>query len=185
MNNEAKFKRIAIIISVILPVAVALLFGIKIEGIDLGFLPSIYASINGLTAVVLFLAYTAIKKKKKKLHQSLINTAIVLSISFLVMYIAYHVTSDSTVYGDTNHNGILEEAESLSLGGIKYVYYFILISHILLSIIITPFVCFTYLRGWLGEYEKHKKLTRITFPLWMYVAISGVIVYLMISPYYS
>lgn len=185
MKNEAKLKRLAIIISVLLPIAVAILFGVKIEGIDLSFLPSVYATINGITAIVLVLAYVTIKKKNKKLHQNLINTAVLLSVSFLLMYVAYHATSDSTVYGDLNANGILERNESDSLGSMKIVYYFILISHILLSIIITPFVCFTYLKGWLGDYEGHKKLTRITFPLWMYVAVTGVIVYLMISPYYA
>lgn len=185
MKNEAKLKRLAIIISVVLPIAVAILFGVKIEGIDLSNLPSVYATINGITAIVLVLAYVAIKKKNKKLHQNLINTAVLLSVSFLLMYVAYHATSDSTVYGDLNGNGILESNENDALGSMKFVYYFILISHILFSIIITPFVCFTYLKGWLGDYEGHKKLTRITFPLWMYVAVTGVIVYLMISPYYA
>ncbi len=185
MKNEKKLKRIAIIISIVLPLAVAILFGVKIEGFDLSFLPSIYAVINGVTAIVLLLAYFAIKRKKKKLHQNFINTAVVLSVCFLVMYVLYHATSDSTIFGDINHNGILEANESLALGGTKLVYYFILISHIILSIIITPFVCFTYLKGWLGDYEGHKKLTRITFPLWMYVAVTGVIVYIMISPYYA
>ena len=185
MKNETKLKRLAIIISIVLPIAVAILFGVKIEGIDLSFLPSFYATINGITAIVLVLAYVAIKKKNKKLHQNLINTAVLLSVSFLLMYVAYHATSDSTVYGDLNGNGILESDENDALGSMKIVYYFILISHILLSIIITPFVCFTYLKGWLGDYEGHKKLTRITFPLWMYVAVTGVIVYLMISPYYA
>jgi putative membrane protein len=182
--NEKKYKRFAIIISVVLPIAVALLFSVKIEGYNLGFLPSIYATINGITALVLLSAYFAIKKGKRNLHKNLINAAVTLSVSFLVLYVIYHATSDSTVYGDTNHNGVLEDSEKLALGSITYIYYFILISHILLSIIITPFVCFTYLRGWLGDYEGHKKLTRITFPLWMYVAVSGVIVYFMISPYY-
>jgi len=185
MKNEAKLKRLAIIISVVLPIAVAILFGVKIEGIDLSFLPSVYATINGITAIVLVLAYIAIKKKKKKLHQNLINTAVLLSVSFLLMYVAYHATSDSTVYGDLNHNGTLEESEALNIGSTKLIYYFILISHIILSIIITPFVCFSYLKGWLGDYEGHKKLTRITFPLWMYVAVTGVLVYAMISPYYA
>lgn len=169
--KEAKYKKIAIALSIVLPLAVAALFGIKIEGVDFSFLPPIYATINGLTAVVLIGAYIAIKKKNQKLHQNLINVAVSFSLAFLVMYVAYHITSDSTEFGGE--------------GAIKYVYYFILISHILLSIIITPFVCFTYLRAWLGDYEKHKKLTRITFPLWLYVAVSGVVVYLMISPYYS
>lgn len=185
MKNEKKLRQIAIIISIVLPIAVAILFGVKIDGVDLSFLPTIYATINGATAVVLILAYIAIKQKKKKLHQDFINTAVVLSVSFLLMYVAYHATSDSTIFGDINSNGILEDSESNKLGALKYIYYFILISHILLSIIITPFVCFTYLKGWLGDYEGHKKLTRITFPLWMYVAVTGVIVYMMISPYYA
>jgi putative membrane protein len=169
--NETKYKRIAIGLSISLPIAVAALFGINIDGIDFSFLPPIYATTNGLTAITLIGAYIAIKNKKKKLHQNLINVAVSFSLAFLVMYVAYHITSNSTEFGGE--------------GAIKYVYYFILISHIILSVIITPFVCFTYLRGWLGDYEKHKKLTRITFPLWLYVAITGVVVYLMISPYYS
>lgn len=183
-EKEKKFKRLIVAISIVLPLAVALLFSVKIDGVDLTFLPPIYATINGLTAVILVAAYLAIKKKNQKAHQNLINVAILFSLGFLVMYVMYHATSDSTIFGDTNHNGILEENESTQLGVTKYLYYFILISHIILSIIITPLVCFSYLRGWLGEYEKHKKLTRITFPLWLYVAVSGVIVYLMISPYY-
>ena len=101
------------------------------------------------------------------------------------MYIIYHATSTSAKFGDINLNGVLEESEILTVGAIRYFYYFILITHIILSIIITPFICFTYLRGWLGDYEGHKKLTRITFPLWLYVAVSGVAVFLMISPYYG
>lgn len=184
-QKEKKYKNIAIVISIVLPLAVAALFGIKINGVDFSFLPPIYATINGITAAVLILALIAIKNKKIKLHQTFINIAIGLSLAFLLMYVAYHITSDSTLYGDVNKNGVLEPDEKNSLGTISYVYYFILISHIILSVLVTPFVAFTYLRGWLGDIEKHKKLTRITFPLWLYVAISGVIVYLMISPYYS
>ena len=184
MNKKRKYKKIAIVISIIIPLAVALLFGIKIEGVNLSFLPTIYATINAVTAVVLLLAYFAIKKKNKRLHQNLINTALFLSLAFLVMYIAYHLTSDSTIYGDLDGNKIIDDQEHLKIASTLIFYRIILISHILLSIIITPFICFTYLRGWLGDYEGHKKLTRYTFPLWMYVAVSGVIVYLMISPYY-
>lgn len=185
ISKEKKYTRLSILIFVVLPLAVALLFGVKIEGYDLTFLPSIYATINGLTALVLLLAYWAIKKKKnQQLHKKLVQTAILFLVAFLVMYVMYHATSNSTIYGDLNHNGMLEPEENALLGNSKYFYYFILISHIILSIIITPFVCFTYLRGWLGNYEKHKKLARITFPLWMYVAVSGVIVYILISPYY-
>lgn len=170
IEKEKKYKKIAIAISVVLPLAVAALFGIRIKGVDFSFLPPIYAAINGLTAIILLSAFIAIKKKNVKLHQGLINVAIGLSLAFLVMYVAYHITSDSTAFGGE--------------GAIKYLYYFILISHIILSVLVTPFVTYTYLRGWLGDIEKHKKLTRITFPLWLYVAVSGVVVYLMISPYY-
>ncbi|MGB1040850.1 MAG: DUF420 domain-containing protein [Flavobacteriales bacterium] len=185
MNNTKKYRNLTIIISIVLPIAVAILFGVKIEGYDFSYLPKIYATINGITAIVLIFAYLAIKNNKKKAHQYLINLAILLSISFLVMYIIYHATSDSTKFGDINLDGTVDASEILTVGYTRFIYYFILITHIILSIIITPFICFTYLRGWLGDYEGHKKLTRYTFPLWLYVAISGVAVFLMISPYYG
>jgi len=166
-----KYNRLIWILSIVIPVAVAALFGIRIEGIErLGFLPPIYATINGLTAVVLILAVIQIKKGNRKNHERLIKTAMVFSVIFLVLYIAYHMTSDSTKYGGE--------------GVIKYVYYFVLITHIILSIVVIPFVLITFVRGISGQFVQHKKIARITFPLWLYVAISGVIVYLMISPYY-
>ncbi len=170
-EKEPKMRTIAIALSIVLPFAVAVLFMVKIPGIDLSFLPAIYAGINAFTAVLLIAALIAIKNKNIKLHKTLINAAILCSLVFLLMYVAYHMTSDSTPYGGE--------------GAIKYVYYFVLISHIFLSVIITPLVCFTYLKGWLGDVKAHKKLTRFTYPLWLYVAISGVVVYLMISPYYN
>jgi putative membrane protein len=133
-------------------------------------LPPIYATINGLTALVLILAVIAIKKQNRKLHERLMITAISLSVAFLVMYVAYHMTSDSTKFGGD--------------GMVKYVYYFILITHILLSIIIIPFVLITYVRAISNNFERHKKIARITFPMWLYVAVTGVIVYMMIAPYY-
>lgn len=170
-EKEPKMRTIAIALSIVLPFAVAILFLVKIPGIDLSFLPSIYAGINAVTAVVLIAALIAVKNKNIKLHKTLINVAILLSLAFLLMYVAYHMTSDSTSYGGE--------------GIIRYIYFFVLITHIFLSVIITPLVCFTYLKGWLGDVENHKKLTRYTFPLWLYVAVSGVVVYLMISPYYN
>lgn len=165
-------KGLIIFLSVAIPLAVAILFGMpKIKGYDLSFLPPIYASINALTAVLLILAVVAIKKGKRVIHERLMKTCIALSASFLLMYIAYHLTSESTSFGGT--------------GIIRYVYFFILISHILLSVAVIPFVLFTYVRAWMGRFEMHKSLARITFPLWLYVAVTGVVVYLMISPYYS
>jgi putative membrane protein len=137
----------------------------------LDFLPPIYASINALTAIVLTLAYLAIRRKNIVLHEQLMKTAIGLSLIFLVMYVAYHMTSDPTPFGGE--------------GTIRYVYYFILISHILLSIGIIPMVLVTYVRAISNLFFDHKKIARFTFPLWMYIAVTGVIVYLMISPYYG
>lgn len=170
--EEKKYKKFITIVSIVIPIAVAALFRVKIPNVEpLSFLPPIYASINGLTAVLLILSVIAIKKGNKSLHEKLNITAIVCSVLFLLMYIGYHMTSDSTKYGGE--------------GVIKYVYYFILLTHILLSIIVIPFVLFTFMRGRLGQFEKHRKIAKITFPLWLYVAVTGVIVYLMISPYYT
>jgi putative membrane protein len=170
-SKEKKFNRLITIVSIVVPLVVALLFGVKIPNVErLGFLPPIYASINGLTAVLLVFAVWAIKDGKKELHQKLMTTCIGLSVVFLVLYIGYHMTSESTTFGGE--------------GVIRYVYFFILISHIVLSIIIIPLVLKTYARAYLGKFESHRKLAKITFPIWLYVAITGVVVYLMISPYY-
>ena len=173
---EQKYNKWIITLSIAIPVVVAILFGVNLRklGYDvqpLSFLPPIYATINGITAVVLVLAVMAIKNGKRKLHENLMKFAIFLSVLFLGMYVAYHMTSDSTKFGGE--------------GAIKYVYYFILITHILLSIIIIPFVLVTYVRALAERFDKHKKIAKITFPMWLYVAVTGVIVYLMISPYYS
>lgn len=134
------------------------------------FLPPVYAGINALTSLVLISSLWAIKNKKVKLHELLMKVALGLSALFLVLYVLYHMTSASTPYGG---EGIM-----------RPVYYFILISHILLSLAVVPFVLITFLRGITGDFEKHKKIARYAFPLWLYVAVTGVLVYLMISPYY-
>ncbi|MHA7056006.1 DUF420 domain-containing protein [Aquimarina sp. M1] len=172
---ESKYSKWIVILSVAIPVAVAALFGVNLRklGFDvepLTFLPPIYASINGLTAGLLLVAFWAVKNKKIKLHENLMKSAIICSVLFLVMYVAYHMTSDSTKFGGE--------------GAVRYIYYFILITHIVLSIVVIPFVLVTYVRALSKRFDKHRKIARITFPLWLYVAISGVIVYVMISPYY-
>lgn len=170
--NAKKAKRAINIVSVLIPIVVAVLFGVRIPDVEpLSFLPPIYATINGVTAVLLIAALWAIKNGKRSLHNTLMNVAIACSLAFLVMYVAYHMTSDSTPYGG---EGIM-----------RGVYFFILVSHIILSIVVIPFVLHTYLRGFLGAYQEHKKLARYTFPIWLYVAVTGVVVYLMISPYYA
>jgi putative membrane protein len=115
----------------------------------------------------------------------LMKVAIACSLAFLVMYVAYHLTSDSTKFGDTNHDGVLDSLEESAVGSLRLLYFFILITHILLSIAIIPMVLFTYVRALAKRFDKHKKLARITFPIWLYVAVTGVVVYLMISPYYA
>lgn len=172
---ELKYRKWIIILSIAIPLVVAILFGIKLKdfGIDvepLTFLPPIYATVNGFTAVLLIAGVLAIKNGKRKLHENIMKTAIACSVAFLLMYVAYHMTADSTKFGGQ--------------GTIKYVYFFILLTHIVLSIVVIPFVLITYVRALAQRFDKHRKLARITFPLWLYVAITGVIVYLMISPYY-
>ena len=166
-----KYTPLVWILSIAIPVVVAILFLIKIPNMKpLTFLPPVYAFINAITAVFLSIAYIAIKRKKIILHERLMKISIGLSVIFLVMYVAYHMTSDPTPYGGE--------------GIIRSVYYFILISHVLLSIGIIPLVLVTYVRAISKLFADHKKIARYTFPIWMYIAVTGVIVYLMISPYY-
>ncbi len=174
-NLEKKYNKWIVVLSVAIPLVVALLFGVNLRKMGfavepLSFLPPIYATINGFTAILLVAAVVAIKNGKRQLHENLMKTAIACSILFLGMYVAYHMTSDSTKFGGE--------------GMIKYVYYFILITHILLSVIIIPLVLITYVRALSQRFDTHKKIAKITFPIWLYVAVTGVIVYLMISPYY-
>ena len=196
MNKDSKFYNILIwIISVLVPIVVALLLFIKWEydklifnlrmpnsdpivllenlpiAKPLTFLPPIYATINGITALLLVAAVYFIKNGKRKIHENLMKTCIGLSLLFLIMYIAYHITSDPTPFGGS--------------GFIAFMYFFILITHILLSIIVIPLVLVTYLKAFKSDFVSHKKIARITFPVWLYVAVTGVVVYLMISPYYS
>lgn len=170
--KESVAKKLITIVSIAVPLVVAILFGVRLPNVEpLSFLPPIYASINGLTALLLLVALWSIKAKKITLHQNIMKTCIALSLSFLLMYVAYHMTSDSTPFGGE--------------GIIRTVYFILLVSHILLSIIIIPLVLHTYLRAYLKDFQGHKKLARITFPIWFYVAVTGVVVYLMISPYYA
>lgn len=169
--NTEKQSKLIIALSVIIPIAVALLFKIRIPGVErLGFLPPIYATINAATALLLVVAVYQIKQGNRKLHERLIKIAMTFSVLFLVLYVIYHATSDATSFGGE--------------GVVKYLYLFILFTHILLSIVVIPFVLFTYVRASNADFERHKKLARITFPLWLYVAVTGVVVYVMISPYY-
>ncbi len=171
LEQRDPYRKLIIALSIAIPVVVAILFRVQIPGYDLSFLPPIYATINGVTAVLLVVAVNAIKNRKQKLHENLMKTCIGLSASFLVMYVLYHMTSEPTPYGGD--------------GALKYVYYFILISHILLSVAITPLVLFTFSRALARNFERHRRLAKFTYPIWLYVAVTGVIVYVLISPYYK
>ncbi|MCF6133265.1 DUF420 domain-containing protein [Flavobacterium wongokense] len=196
MNNsenptlEQRFKLPIILVSIVIPVVVAVLFSVKLKdfGIEvepLSFLPPIYASINGITALLLVMGVMAIKNGNQKIHERLMTTAIACSIIFLVMYVAYHMTADSTVYGDIDGNKILDATEKANAGPMRSVYLFILLTHIFLSVAIIPLVLITYVRALAMRFDRHRKIAKITFPLWLYVAVTGVVVYLMISPYYA
>ena len=170
MTKKNKYGIWIKIISVLIPLVVAILFRVKID-YDLPiFLPPIYATINAITALLLVFALIAIKRKKIAIHQRLMQSCIVLSLLFLVMYIAYHMTTDPTPF--------------LGEGSVKTLYFFILISHIVLSVALIPLVLISYVRAFQKEFPEHKKISKITFPIWLYVAVTGVIVYIMIVPYY-
>jgi putative membrane protein len=172
-NNqiEQKYKKLVIVLSIVIPLAVAVLFNIELKGYDFSFLPPIYSIINTVVAILLVLAVISIKKGNKTRHRLFVRFAILGSVLFLVGYILYHATAGDTKYGGE--------------GIVKYNYFFILITHIILSIAVIPMVMLTYLKGWANNIESHKKLAKYTFPLWLYVAVTGPVIYLMISPYYA
>lgn len=170
-GQQDRYHKLIIALSVIITLAVALLFKVKINGYDFSFLPPIYATTNGITAVLLVTAFIAIRNKMYTIHERLMKTSIFLSACFLVMYILYHMTSAPTPYGGQ--------------GLMRSVYYFILTTHILLSVVVIPMVLFTFVRALSGNFERHRALARFTLPVWLYVAVTGVIVYWMISPYYQ
>ena len=184
-NNNSGLRKWIVAISIVIPIAVAALFAIKIEGVDFSFLPPIYAGINAATAALLIMALTFIKQGKVQLHQKTIQIALALSVLFLLCYVAYHMTSDSTIYGDLDANGQLDAIEKSAVASTRLAYIVLLLSHIFLSVAVIPVVLFTYLHAWEGNYQKHKKWAKFAFPIWLYVAVTGVIVYFMISPYYA
>ena len=172
-KNDKRANLLIILFSVIVFVAVVFLSKIKLE-VELPFDVHVFAQINAVinsaVSVLLVVALIAVKNGQYKLHKSLMLTAMILSLLFLVSYICHHLLSDSTTYGGE--------------GTIRYVYYFILISHILLAAIILPFILYTSYRALVAEWPAHRKLAKITWPIWFYVSVTGVVVYYMISPFY-
>lgn len=186
--QEKKYLRLITIVSVVVPIVVALLLFTPIKlSLPLDFvytLPHVNGIINSLTAVFLILGVVFIKQKNIKLHRAAMTTAFVLGSIFLISYVAYHASAESTLYGDLNHDGVVSEIEKANLGGMRMVYLGLLLSHIALSVVVLPFVLLAMYYGLTAQYKRHTKITRWSFPIWLYVSVSGVIVYLMISPYY-
>jgi putative membrane protein len=187
-RNDKKASILIWTVSILVFIAVAFLERVKFH-VDLGFNPHVFATINAfinsIVAVLLIAALLAVKANKFQLHKKLMLAAIILSVLFLVSYICHHLLSGDTKYGDVNHDGILSANEKSMAGSLRYVYYFILATHIPLAGIILPFILFTAYRALTADYGRHMKLARITWPIWFYVAITGVIVYVLISPYYT
>jgi len=171
MKSENPYKSLIVFISIVLPVAIAVLYVLpKTETTLFSFLPLLNAIINGTTFLILIAALVAIKNKNIILHKRLMWTALVLSVVFLLSYVLYHATTPSTSFGGE--------------GTIKYIYFFILLTHILLSAIVVPLVLLTLVRALSEKFDQHRKIAKITLPIWLYVTLTGVLVYLMISPYY-
>ncbi len=154
------------------------------EGVSLSFLPPFHAAVNAAAAVVLVIALIAVLKGRIALHRRMILTAMVLSVLFLLSYVAYHFTSNEVKFGDLNLDGVVDPAERASVGGMRTVYLLLLASHIILAAVSLPFILFTFIAGWTNRFAAHKRLARWVFPLWLYVAVTGPVCYLMLRPYY-
>ena len=187
-KNDSKARIFIFTVSVVVFAAVVILSKVKLN-LNLPFNVHVFATanalINSLVTVCLLAGLLAVKNKNYNLHKKIMITAILLSMLFLLSYIAHHLLAGETKFGDLNHDGILGVEEKLQAGNMRLVYYFLLITHIPLAAIILPFILFTAYRAMTGEFARHKKLTRYTWPLWFYVAVTGVVIYCMISPYYS
>jgi len=187
-KNDRKATIIIALFSVFIFIAVSILGRITLQ-VDLGFDPHIFARvnavINSIVVVLLLCGLIAVKTRLYLLHKRIMLTAMLLSILFLISYICHHLFAGEAKFGDVNHDGVLSAAEKINAGSLRMVYYFILGTHIPLAGIVLPFILFTAYRALIGEFDKHKKLVRITWPVWFYVAVTGVIVYLMIKPYYA
>ncbi len=187
-KNDKKAFWLIGIFSVVVFLAVSVLTKIKLN-VDLGFDVHIFAAfnafVNATIAVLLVAALVAVKNGKYLLHKQIMMAALVLSILFLVSYIAHHLLAGEAKFGDADHDGIVTDAEKAAVGGMRTIYFIILITHIILAAIILPFILFTAYRALTAEFPLHKKLAKITWPLWFYVAVTGPIVYWMIKPFYS
>jgi len=187
--NENRYLTLIGILSVVIPLAVAvLLFSpskLDVEGGWVDLLPHLNGMINTATSIALIAGLVFIKQKKIQYHRSAMLIAFVLGAIFLISYVIYHSSAESTVYGDLNGNGTLEATETSALGFLRTIYLVILISHIILAAVVVPFVLLALYFALSDKIVKHRKIVKFAYPIWLYVSVTGVIVYLMISPYYQ
>ena len=182
---ERKMNRVAWALSAVVLSLVGLMRAVHVPSpIDFSFLPPIHATLNALTAVTLVAALVFIKQKQIARHRAAIYASIGLSVLFLLSYVVYHFTSAEVRYGDVDHNGIVDAAERAAVGGMRPVYLVLLISHITLAGVILPFILFTFNRAFTKQYARHKAMARWVFPVWLYVAVTGPLCYLMLRPFY-
>lgn len=182
-----KLNVAAWIVTVVVLLLVGMMRRVKLplpEGWDFSFLPPLHAGLNALAAVFLILAFVHIKNKNVESHRKAIYGAVACSILFLLSYVAYHFTTAETLFGDLNKDGIVDAAELVAVGTSRTIYLFILFSHIVLAAASFPFILFTFIRAYTNQFDKHKKMARYVWPIWLYVAITGPVVYLMLMPYY-
>ncbi len=189
-KNEKKYVWIISVVSILIPIVVAILLylpeHLRPQSLNTKLLPHFNAILNTMTSLLLLFGLFFIKKKNVKMHRKVMITAFVLSSIFLVSYVIYHFSPDASVkFGDVNHDRVVDEAEKLAVGTVRYVYLFILLTHILLAAGVVPLVLFAFYFALSNQIAKHKKMVKWTYPIWLYVAVTGVVVYLMISPYYQ
>ncbi|MEO5984689.1 MAG: DUF420 domain-containing protein [Ferruginibacter sp.] len=186
-KNDSRARIFIFTVSVIVFIAVFILSKVELKT-GLHFNVHVFALanavINSIVSVLLLIGLFSVRQGRYKQHRNVMFAAILLSLLFLLSYIAHHLLAGETKFGDLDHNGILSEVEKNSAGGMRYVYYFLLLTHIPLAAIILPLILFTAYRGLTGEYTRHRKIARVTWPLWLYVSVSGVLVYLLINKYY-
>ena len=187
-KNDMKARWLIGIFSVVVFAAVSILGKVSLK-VDLGFNPHVFAEvnaiINSMVTALLIAGVNAARQRRYRLHKFVMYTAMILSILFLLSYICHHLFNGETLYGDMDHNGIVTPDEKQSAGSLRIIYFIILATHIPLAGLVLPFILFTAYRALTGEWEKHKKLARIVWPVWLYVSITGVLVYLLISPFYT
>jgi putative membrane protein len=187
-KNDKQARLLILTVSFVIFAAIVILSQVKLN-VNLGFDKHIFAKanavINSVVSILLIAGLLTIKNKKRDLHKKIMLAAMACSILFLVSYICHHLFTGSTKFGDADHNGVLSPEEKLQAGSMRLGYFLILITHVFLAAVILPFILFTAYRALIGEYQKHKKLARITWPIWLYVSVTGVLVYFLISPYYS